>query len=81
MHSTDPTQETRATVDHAGYSAPTREHELDYTDQDTISICPEMSSYHELCEQIIHIICSRCATFAICLVLVRGYHTAGQKAQ
>ena len=28
----DPPQETRATVEHADYTAPTRQHELDYTD-------------------------------------------------
>ena len=32
--STDPTQETcLTTVDHAGYAAPTRQHEPDHTDQ------------------------------------------------
>ena len=30
--STDPTQETCPIVDHAGYTAPTRQRELDHTD-------------------------------------------------
>ena len=29
LHSTDPTQETYATVGHADYTAPTRQHELE----------------------------------------------------
>ena len=31
LHSTDSTQEKCATVDHAGYTGPTRQHELDRT--------------------------------------------------
>ena len=40
-YSTDPTQEKRPTVvDHAGRAGPTRQHELDPTDQEYRSICP-----------------------------------------
>ena len=45
--STHPTQERRSTVGHAGYTAPTRQHELDHTDHtdhtDQAHICPERS--------------------------------------
>ena len=41
LYNTDPTQETCPTVDHAEYTAPTRQCELDHTDQG--SICPDRS--------------------------------------
>ena len=47
LNSTDPTQETCPTVDHADYAAPTRQHELDHTDHtdhtDQEYIFPERS--------------------------------------
>ena len=38
LYSSDPTQETRATADHADYTASTRQREADHTDRE--SICP-----------------------------------------
>ena len=35
-YSTGATQETCPAIDHAGYTAPTRQHELDHTDQEFI---------------------------------------------
>ena len=40
LYSTDPTQETCATVKHAGGAAPTRQHEPDYTDQESMIYFP-----------------------------------------
>ena len=34
----DPTQETGPTVDHADYTAPTWQHELDHTDQEYVHL-------------------------------------------
>ena len=41
LYSTYPTQEACVTVDHAGYTASTRQGELDHTDQE--SVRPERS--------------------------------------
>ena len=53
LHSTDPTQETCATVDLADYMAPTRQHYLDNADHTAISAVDD-----ELWEY--SIICPRC---------------------
>ena len=47
LYSTDPTQDTcPAVVDHAEYAAPTRQHELDPTDQECI--CPLIIKLHQV---------------------------------
>ena len=47
LHCTDLTQETCATVHHADCKAPTRQHELDNTGQES-SICPVVSRSYEV---------------------------------